>query len=1633
MALGDWDPGDPFKMHEPQEPDRYGWDICLFHQVIADDWLCTEDGYVKDIHFWTSWYRDNPGQVEEWLILIAEDMGGMPGPPIWQWDGLGNMKTRWYGSGEQGWHCPSYWEDTVYPDHAEYFQVNITNIENAFFQESGKLYWLMIMAWAPTWPEQVVGWKTSYTVNFSPALWTGDPLMGPWQPVETWDGWTDMAFVITSEEPKPQAEHLKWSQPPIEIDPTWEMPVYCGWDEPSYLLSLTGGGCVVVPNACTNVEGDAWNAWPFTLSYWPASSMRYQQIYDEDEVGLSGVVTEVRFRPDQGTLAWGPNSMDVEIYLGYSANPVAAPSEWFANNIGAGYVKVYDGTLTLSSSATGGPPHNFDVVVDVDDVFMYNPANGPLLLDIKMLTQSDCGYMDADGHSSGQTGTTRIFSRAGGSVNDPCGIVNYLGPTDPPYGLVTMFCFNGATPSMSAASRANAVAAPASEPSEFERLAGGGPDAVVSVSLGQGESSGVPGNSISSSQAAVRSFVAPAALANVAIFQDANPWANTWNQDILTANGISWTIHDSCDMGVVDLSPYDKVIVASQQTDSFYSALETNRAWFEAYASAGGLLDLHLAAYYATQVEGKTYPGGFVSSDQETNESDDVTIVNSFHPVVNGPHPITDADLDGWYMSMHGWFLSPPAGAVEVIEDANSGNPCTMELAFGSGRIFATLQTVEWHSASYNYLENTILYDLLVQVRGKIVADDFRCIGPMPVMSVHWWGSYFGWEAPEPPPEQPSAWRIGFWSNVPAGAADPEIYYSYPDKLLWQIEVPAERVKLEWVGYDQFPQMPSDSCFQYYVDLEPKEVFWQDDFIRKTKDNVFWLSVAAVYPGDSDIVFPWGWKTRPWSWMDDAVWFDVYQGLYTGMRTDPWDIVPIEDPRTGESFDVAFELDTDPNWIKWEQPFTGIRDWPHYEDELSMGIVHRDTEVKWYQMPDLAPEVSIDVDATTEGQWPPQILADDFPCQATGPITDIHIWGSWYHDYYGKSPRDVIFTLSIHEDIPADVSPTGHSMPGKVRWIREFHPGQFDAWLYADRLTEGWYVPCVLPPYYDYFADTQCWQYDFYIDREEAFHQQEGTIYWLDVQARPLDPEARFGWKASVDHWNDDGVFAVGHEPYEDVWGELRYPDRHPYVGESIDLAFAITTEMEELEIVRLAADDWPCEANTPVTAATWWGSYIGYQYEACQPELSAPPVKPDYFLLRVWDDVPAGVDLPYSHPNNVIWQYKAYDYDEVLVGYDKHPHAYIPNGANSAVQQSNADEQPKTEKATAISVEVGTEANVENGTVPAVYAGGPAPSTVSAAAAVVEDFPSADSTVVGSEGFIDGTQVGWFWSVGRGDSVTETFVTSEPSVDRAVFDFVVPTNYLHPGAYVNWDVLINGITTGSFTVNEGQTGAVHLDFAFAPIAGPGYTVRFEVTNEVPGGDGSHSLGYAGIHAGTVELFAPGREPVFRYSVRLPREAWFWQEDANNIYWFSVTAVYDGSSPNHDWGWTNHAYVAKDDAVAGYVDVSGPAPVWTWEELFDQTGVSEDLSFILFTWPWPPCWGYLTQCHGDADGDGSVKGSDFLALKASWYKCYPDPLYNPCADFDRNGCVKGSDFLILKKYWYQNPPADCPRGAKWPP
>lgn len=131
---------------------------------------------------------------------------------------------------------------------------------------------------------------------------------------------------------------------------------------------------------------------------------------------------------------------------------------------------------------------------------------------------------------------------------------------------------------------------------------------------------------------------------------------------------------------------------------------------------------------------------------------------------------------------------------------------------------------------------------------------------------------------------------------------------------------------------------------------------------------------------------------------------------------------------------------------------------------------------------------------------------------------------------------------------------------------------------------------------------------------------------------------------------------------------------------------------------------------------------------------------------------------------------------------------------------------------------------------------------TVDAPAATFS-FPSANSQVISSSGFINSCEIGFFWSASRGDSVSQTF-TSPARAKHAILDIDVVENFLSNGAEVDWSLSINGTTVDSFVVNEGFTGAIHRSVRFARINKP-YNVKLFVTNEVPSGDGSISLSYA--------------------------------------------------------------------------------------------------------------------------------------------------------------------------------------------
>ena len=218
-----------------------------------------------------------------------------------------------------------------------------------------------------------------------------------------------------------------------------------------------------------------------------------------------------------------------------------------------------------------------------------------------------------------------------------------------------------------------------------------------------------------------------------------------------------------------------------------------------------------------------------------------------------------------------------------------------------------------------------------------------------------------------------------------------------------------------------------------------------------------------------------------------------------------------------------------------------------------------DPRTKWVQLPD---PNGWDVRATT-----PKLLANDFLCEETGWITDIHLWGSWKGDIVGEFTR---VHISFHKDVPAgQPSPTGlvldHSTPGEEIWSFEFDPSSGVGFrvVPVDIGIQGWYDPNTG----EYNPDDHAgmWQVNIWLDQLlpicDLFLQEEGSIYWLDVQVDVFCAAAAvdFGWKTALDVWNDDAVWSDWEpglpKPEGDQWVELL----DPLTGESLDLAFVLT------------------------------------------------------------------------------------------------------------------------------------------------------------------------------------------------------------------------------------------------------------------------------------------------------------------------------------------------------------------------------------------------------------------------------------------------------------------------------------------
>ncbi len=177
----------------------------------------------------------------------------------------------------------------------------------------------------------------------------------------------------------------------------------------------------------------------------------------------------------------------------------------------------------------------------------------------------------------------------------------------------------------------------------------------------------------------------------------------------------------------------------------------------------------------------------------------------------------------------------------------------------------------------------------------------------------------------------------------------------------------------------------------------------------------------------------------------------------------------------------------------------------------------------------------------------PKTLADDWQCSATGPVLDIHFWGSW-KDVDGDPETDDFYTpmpwfgLSIHRNIPADAD-TPYSRPGEQIW---WWDGEIQGVPFEPPAMEHWFNPNTGEVLYN--DHVPYWRYDFFFDQADPppnpFTQYKDSIYWLNIAVHPSSspPPYEWGWKSSRDHFMDDATYT--DSPPDGPWFPLFEPPR---------------------------------------------------------------------------------------------------------------------------------------------------------------------------------------------------------------------------------------------------------------------------------------------------------------------------------------------------------------------------------------------------------------------------------------------------------------------------------------------------------
>jgi hypothetical protein len=193
------------------------------------------------------------------------------------------------------------------------------------------------------------------------------------------------------------------------------------------------------------------------------------------------------------------------------------------------------------------------------------------------------------------------------------------------------------------------------------------------------------------------------------IVQDHNPWGYNSNQLVLDGLGVSYDIKTPTEFSKMTLSQilsYHTIIWPSQQYYQ-YQIVSSNimRAYMLVFVIRGGHLVLHVTPWGSGSYDFTGYfifPMGLNAGHVVSYDGTDKVVGSD--PILSGvPSTITSN-----YAS-HGYFTGLPSIAHTLITDT-SGRPVYFTWSLGSGKLYATMMTMEWQ---YGHGFTTLLYNEL--------------------------------------------------------------------------------------------------------------------------------------------------------------------------------------------------------------------------------------------------------------------------------------------------------------------------------------------------------------------------------------------------------------------------------------------------------------------------------------------------------------------------------------------------------------------------------------------------------------------------------------------------------------------------------------------------------------------------------------------------------------------------------------------------------------------------------------------------------------------------------------------------------------------------------------------------------